>query len=176
MEFKQLCEISWGCTKGEMSRFVVPPSSKPCLLTQKRLLIGYRDPAISVKLHKSISAFPSEIPVPGLPKTIEILTKATKHMLPDFQDVVTAFSNHQERDAKQCAVARKSFEMMSKVYAAKEAEWKRFDVQIAGLESTISRFQKEIQLIEQGKKWDIDAQKQMIETGKEKTEKLIREM
>jgi hypothetical protein len=24
MEFRQLCEIFWGCTKGEMSRFVVP--------------------------------------------------------------------------------------------------------------------------------------------------------
>ena len=73
-------------------------------------------------------------------------------MLLDFQDAVTAFSNYQARDPKERAMVQKSLEMMSKVYAAKEAEWKRFDVQIAGLEFTLSRFQKEIELIEQGKK------------------------
>ena len=104
------------------------------------------------------------------------MNKATKHVLLDFQDAVTAFSHYQARDSKERAMVQKSLEMMSKFHAAKEAEWKRFDVQIDGLESTLSRFQKEIKLIEQGKKWNVDAQKQMIVTGKEKTEKLVTEM
>jgi hypothetical protein len=151
-------------------------SSTPFWLRQERLLIGYRDPARAVQLRKAISAFPSEIPIPGLAKTIEILTKAGIEVLHIFLDVVTVFGNYQENNPRERAMARREGDMMKKVYAAKEAEWKRFDVQIAGLESTISRFEKEIELIKQGKKWDTEAQKEMLETEKEKTEKLIKEM
>jgi hypothetical protein len=129
-----------------------------------------------VQLHKTISAFPSEIPIPGLAKTIEILTKAGIEVLLIFLDIVTVFGNYQENNARERTVARREGDMMKKVYAAKEAEWKRFDIQIAGLESTISRFEKEIELIKQGKKWDTDAQKEMLEIEKERTEKLVKEM
>ncbi|KAN0114652.1 hypothetical protein V8E51_004196 [Hyaloscypha variabilis] len=157
-EFKQLCEISWGVTKGEI------------------LLIGYRDPARAVTLHTHISSFPSEIPSPGLAKTIEIVTKSVAEVFLIFLDIITAFSSHETNNPRERVAARKSNGMMRKFYLGKEAEWKRFDVQSSGLESTISRFEKEIELIKRGKKWDIEAQKEMLQTEKERTEKVIREM
>jgi hypothetical protein len=176
-EFKQLCEISWGVTKGEMSRSLPPSTFTSHLrLTNSRLLIGYRDPARAVTLHTHISSFPSEIPSPGLPKTIEIVTKSVAEVFLIFLDIITAFSSHETNNPRERVAARKSNEMMRKFYMGKEAEWKRFDVQISGLESTISRFEKEIELIKRGKKWDIEAQKEMLQTEKERTEKVIREM
>ncbi|PMD34248.1 hypothetical protein L207DRAFT_638785 [Hyaloscypha variabilis F] len=157
-EFKQLCEISWGVTKGEI------------------LLIGYRDPARAVTLHTYISSFPTEIPTPGLPKTIEIVTKSVAEIFLILLDIITVFSSHETNNPRERVAARKSNEMMRNFYMGKEAEWKRFDVQISGLESTISRFEKEIELIKRGKKWDIEAQKKMLQTEKERTEKVIREM
>jgi hypothetical protein len=88
------------------------------------------------------------------------LTKAVRDVLLIFLDVVTAFGNYKGSDPRERSMGRKSNEMMMKVYAGKEAEWKRFDVQVSGLDSTISRFEKEIELIRQGKKWDTEAQKQ----------------
>jgi hypothetical protein len=149
-------------------------SSTPYLLTNERLMIGYRDPKHAVQLHKHISAFPTEIPLPGLPKTIEILTKSVRDVLLTFLDVVSAFNKYEggpsERPGER-EVARQGTAIMNKVYAGKEAEWKRFDIQIASLESTISWFEKEIELINVGKKWDIEAQKEMLKLEKEKTEK-----
>lgn len=87
------------------------------------------------------------------------MTKAVRDVLLIFLDVVTAFGNYKGSDPRERSIGRKSNEMMMKVYAGKEAEWKRFDVQVSGLDSTISRFEKEIELIRQGKKWDPEAQK-----------------
>lgn len=111
-----------------------------------------------------------------MPKTIEILTKSVREVLLTFLDVLAAFLSYKDYNPSELAPARKGNEMMLKVYEAKEAEWKRFDVQVAGLESTIFHFEKEMELIRQGKKWNTDAQKEMLETEKEKTEKVIKEM
>ena len=153
---------------------ITHPSSRPCELIRDRLPTGCRDPERAAQLHKYISAFPAEIPTSGLPKTIEILTKATKEILLVFLDVVTAFGNHQETNPREQEMARESTDMMKKVCEGKEAEWKRFDVHVAGLESTIARFEKEIELIKQGEKWNTEEQKEMLEFEKETTEKLFR--
>jgi hypothetical protein len=116
-EFKHLCELFWGMIKGEMSRFVVPlPVLTQYRLTLKRLLIGYRDPARAVALHNHISEFPSEMPTPRPPKTIEILTKAVRDVLLTFLDGVTAFGNYDGSDPRERSVGRKGNEMMMKVY------------------------------------------------------------
>jgi hypothetical protein len=142
-------------------------------------MIGYRDPKHAVQLHEHISAFPTEIPIPGLPKTIEILTKSARDVLLIFLDVVSAFNKYEgdpsERPGER-EMARQGTLMMNKVYAGKEAEWKRFDVQIASLESTISRFEREIELIKAGKKWDTEAQKEMLRVEKDRTESVIQGM
>ncbi|KAE9379497.1 hypothetical protein N431DRAFT_526634 [Stipitochalara longipes BDJ] len=105
-EFKQLCEISWGVTKGAMTR----------------LLCGYRDPARAITLYKYISEFPSQIPTPGLPKTIEILTKSVREVLLIFLDVVTAFDSYGESSPRERALVHKGNEMMMKFYTGKEAD------------------------------------------------------
>ena len=92
-------------------------------LTKARLLIGYRDPARAVTLHTCISSFPSEIPAPGLAKTIEIVTKSVPEVFLIFLDIITAFSSHETNNTRERVAARKSNEMMKRFYTGKEAEW-----------------------------------------------------
>jgi hypothetical protein len=161
-------------TKGEMPRFVLPLLNAILAKTGKT---PHRLPRSSTRCAtpQGNLCLPVRNPHSWTGQGHRNLDKAGIEVLLIFLDIVTVFGNYQENNSRERAIAREG-DMMKKVYAAKEAEWERFDVQIAGLESTISRFEKEIELIKQGKKWDTDAQKEMLETEKEKTEKLIKEM
>jgi hypothetical protein len=149
-------------------------------------LLRHHGPGVVVQsgeMAETIAAFPSAIPTPELPKTIEILTKYVQHVLLDFHKVHSVFADWlvlqqslQGVNAEDKKLCKETLTGMKKIFAAKGADWKRVDAQISVLESTISRFEKEIELIKTGTKWDVDARKEMMDMEKEKQEKLIQEL